>query len=76
VDIKPRGFRVIEFDSYITDVTVQQTRRVLDNPRLAEEMAEQNYQLAQQYYSYAVLQRRLQTLITDCFGEESAYART
>lgn len=76
VDIKPRGFQVIEFDSYITDGTVQQTRRVLGDPRLAEEMAEQNYQLATQYYSFAVLQRRLQTLITDCFGEESVHART
>ena len=30
VDIKPKGFRVIEFDGYITDWTVSQTRRVLD----------------------------------------------
>jgi glycosyltransferase involved in cell wall biosynthesis len=69
VDIKPRGFRVIEFDGYITDATVQQTRRVLEDACLAEEMAEQNYRLAQQYYSYATLERHLQTLIADCFGE-------
>jgi glycosyltransferase involved in cell wall biosynthesis len=69
VDIKPRGFRVIEFDGYITDATVQQTRRVLEDPCLAEEMAEQNYRLAKQHYSYAMLERRLQTLIADCFGE-------
>ena len=25
VDIKPRGFRVIEFDGYITEATVAQT---------------------------------------------------
>jgi mannosylglucosylglycerate synthase len=69
VDIKPRGFRVIEFDGYITDATVLQTRQVLEDPALAALWAEQNYQLAQQYFSYTVLQRRLQTLLADCFGE-------
>ena len=71
VDIKPRGFRVIEFDGYITDATMQQTRHVLEHPQLAAEMAEHNYHLAQQYFSYTVLASRLQMLITDCFGEET-----
>jgi glycosyltransferase involved in cell wall biosynthesis len=69
VDIKPRGFHVIEFDGYITDATVQQTRQVLEDAPLAAMWAEQNYQLAQQYFSYTVLERRLQTLLADCFGE-------
>ncbi|HSD83791.1 MAG TPA: glycosyltransferase family 4 protein [Anaerolineae bacterium] len=69
VDIKPRGFRVIEFDGYITEATVQQTRQVLEDPGLAESWAEQNYRLAQQYFSLTMLQRRLQTLLADCFGE-------
>ena len=70
VDIKPKGFRVIEFDGYITDATVEQTRRVLTQPLLAHDMAEENYRLAKRHYSYAMLERRLQTLIADCFGEE------
>ncbi len=49
---------MIEFDSYITDVTVQLARRVLDNPRLAEEMAEQNYQLAKQYWLFGICRDR------------------
>jgi mannosylglucosylglycerate synthase len=69
-DIKPKGFRVIEFDDYITDATIEQTRRVLTQPQLAWDMAEENYRLAKRHYSYAVLERRLQTLIADCFGEE------
>ena len=69
VDIKPRGFRVIEFDGYITEDTVAETRRVLSDATLAAEMAERNYGLARQYYSYAVLERRLQTLLAECFGE-------
>ncbi|HKZ70012.1 MAG TPA: glycosyltransferase family 4 protein [Anaerolineales bacterium] len=70
VDIKPKGFRVIEFDGYITETTLRQTRQVLADSELARQMAEENYRLAKRYYSYAVLKRRLQTLIADCFGEE------
>ncbi|CAG1770784.1 Mannosylglucosylglycerate synthase [uncultured bacterium] len=69
VDIKPRGFHVIEFDGYITEETLAQTRRVLSDAELAGQMADLNYELARQYFSYAVLERRLQTLLADCFGE-------
>jgi mannosylglucosylglycerate synthase len=70
VDIKPKGFRVIEFDGYITDSTVRQTQRALADSRQAQALAEMNYDLASRYYSYSVLERRLQTLIGDCFGED------
>ncbi len=69
MDIKPKGFRVIEFDGYITDETVQRVQRILQEPQLSQEMTEHNYQLAQRHYSYTTLQRRLQILLTDCFGE-------
>jgi glycosyltransferase involved in cell wall biosynthesis len=68
-DIKPRGFRVIEFGGYITEEMLAQTREVLSDAALAGQMADQNYDLARQYFSYAVLERRLQTLLADCFGE-------
>ncbi len=73
VDIKPRGFHVIEFDGYITDATVQQTQHILEDSSLAELWADQNYQLARRHFSYTVLQRRLQMLLADCFGEETTY---
>jgi glycosyltransferase involved in cell wall biosynthesis len=73
VDIKPKGFRVIEFDGYVTDWTVSQTRRVLADARLAGEMADENYRLALRHFSYNVLGRRLQTLLADCFGENDGY---
>ena len=69
VDIKPRGFRVIEFGGYITDATLQQTRRVLEDHQSAELWAEQSYPLAQQYLSHMVLQRRLPTLLADGLGD-------
>jgi glycosyltransferase involved in cell wall biosynthesis len=69
-DIKPKGFRVIEFDGFVMDETVQRVQQVLHDPQLTQEMTEYNYKLAQCHYSYAVLERRLQTLIADCFGEQ------
>lgn len=70
LDIKPKGFRVIEFEGYITESTIEQTLDVLADSTIREEMAEQNYRIAERYYSYSVLERHLQTLIADCFGEE------
>ncbi len=68
-DIKPKGFKVIEFDGYITDATLEHTRRMLLHPDEAAAYAEINYALARRYYSYAMLERRLGLLLADCFGE-------
>jgi mannosylglucosylglycerate synthase len=70
IDIKPKGFQVIEFDEYITQETVDRTRQVLENPELSEEMVENNYLLAKRHYSYTVLERHLLTLLAETFGEE------
>jgi glycosyltransferase involved in cell wall biosynthesis len=69
-DIKPKGFRVIEFEGFITDQTVEQTRHVLQDKAFTEEMTAKNYELGRRYYSFAVLERRLQTLLAECFGED------
>jgi glycosyltransferase involved in cell wall biosynthesis len=68
IDIKPKGFRVIEFDGYITDEAVRQTRELLEQPQLVQEIADHNYALAKRYYSYSVLAHRLKMLIADLFG--------
>lgn len=70
-DIKPKGFRVIEFEGYISDETIRRTREVLEDHALAAEMAEHNYALARAHYSYRMLQRHLQTLLAEFFGEEN-----
>jgi glycosyltransferase involved in cell wall biosynthesis len=69
-DIKPKGFRVIEFDGFMTDDTIRETRDFLEHPALVQEMVENNYQLAERYYSYGILERSLKTLIVDLFGVE------
>jgi glycosyltransferase involved in cell wall biosynthesis len=69
VDIKPKGFRVIEFEDFITDGTVRQVQQVLADPALARTMAETNFELGRRYFSYGTLARRLQTVIADLFGD-------
>lgn len=68
VDIKPKGFQVVWFDGYINTQTLQKTRHLLQHPLEAQEWAEQNYALAHRYFSYTVLERRLEALLADCFG--------
>jgi hypothetical protein len=68
-DIRPKGFKVIEFDGYITHETVNTAREFLLNPEKAEEAAEYNYQLASSHFSFTMLERRLHTIITEIFGE-------
>jgi glycosyltransferase involved in cell wall biosynthesis len=68
-DIKPKGFKVVEFDGYINDATLEHARRLLLHPEEAARYAEQNYELARRYYSFSVLERRLRHLLADCFGE-------
>ena len=58
-DIKPKGFKVIEIDAYVTDKAVEQTKQVLDNPELCQEMVDHDYALAKKYFSYTVLERIL-----------------
>jgi hypothetical protein len=68
-DIKPKGFKVVEFDGYINDATLERARDVLQHPQEAAQVAEENYRLARRYYSYTMLERRLELLLADCFGE-------
>jgi glycosyltransferase involved in cell wall biosynthesis len=70
IDIKPKGFRAIELDGFITDEAVAAVQRVLAKPELAAEMAEHNYQLAKRFYSFAFLEHQLQGLLQSFTGED------
>ncbi len=69
-DIKPKGFKVIEFDGFISDTTLVHARHLLAHPEEAAHISERNYKLARRYYSFTMLERRLRHLLADCFGEE------
>jgi glycosyltransferase involved in cell wall biosynthesis len=68
-DIRPKGFKVIGFNEFITDETVRQTEAVLQNPDLAAEMTEHNYELGRRYYSYTTLEKRLVALMNETLGD-------
>lgn len=69
VDIRPKGFKVIEFGDFITDDTVQEVRRLLLNPEIAVEMSAKNYEIARDHYSYTKLEKMLVALISVATGE-------
>jgi glycosyltransferase involved in cell wall biosynthesis len=70
VDIKPKGFRTVWFDGFISDSTLKAVRYILHNPAQAHEWTEANYQLAKRYFSFTVLERRLQSILADCLGQQ------
>ncbi|MFP4446489.1 MAG: glycosyltransferase [Desulfosudaceae bacterium] len=67
-DIKPKGFSVVEINGYVTDETVEQVLKVLDDDKYREQMVNHNYETATHYFSYSVLHQKLKTLIMDCLG--------
>ncbi len=62
-DIRPKGFKVIEMDNFISEETLETSRKILDSPKLSKEWVDHNYRLAQIYYSYEVLEMHLQNII-------------
>lgn len=67
-DIRPKGFKVIEFDEYITEKTVQDTLRILDDRAHQDELCRHNYALALRHFSYKVLRSQFQVLLANAFG--------
>lgn len=68
-DIQPKGFKVIWFEDFISREIVEQAQKILCNPDLALEWAEENYQLGLRYYSYHTLEKRLVALLDICLGK-------
>lgn len=70
LDIEPKGFEVIGFGDFITEEVVARTRQAIANPELAEDITSHNYELGRRHYSYAVLKKRLATLMDEILGME------
>jgi glycosyltransferase involved in cell wall biosynthesis len=62
-DIQPKGFDVIAFHGFISDLTLDRVQTVLYDPELVELMTDHNYRLATKYYSYDALRSLLGLLI-------------
>lgn len=68
IDIKPKGFSVIEIDGYVTEEAIQNIVRLLENQDLRERLVEHNYEIASNYYSYKTLHQELSVLIAKSTG--------
>ncbi len=62
-DIEPCGLRPILFDGFLTDRTVDEVKRVLDDAAYRREMVEHNYRVASEYFGYQVLEEELRMMV-------------
>ena len=53
----------MEINGYVTDEAVEKTRALLEDPRLREDMVENNYALGKKFFSYEVLHEKLMNLM-------------
>ena len=67
-DILPKGFRVVDFDDFIEQETVDTASAILSDPSIGEEMAEHNYKLGQRYYSFETLEANLSFILNQILG--------
>ena len=62
-DIEPVGVRPILFDGFPTDDTVDEIRKVLSDSEYRQKMVEENYKIANEFFSYEVLEAELRLII-------------
>jgi glycosyltransferase involved in cell wall biosynthesis len=62
-DIKPLGFDFVELDGFIDEEKAGQVRQLLDDPDRVHDMTGTNFRIAQEHFSFEVLQNRLAALI-------------
>jgi glycosyltransferase involved in cell wall biosynthesis len=62
-DIRPLGFQFIELDGFVHNEAVVQVDHILQEPKSAREMIEANYALAQEHFSFEVLEDRLEEVL-------------
>jgi glycosyltransferase involved in cell wall biosynthesis len=63
-DIAPLGFDFVEVDGWISDESVSEVRRLLDDPERCQAMVDKNYELARRHFSYDVLASALSQLLS------------
>jgi len=68
-DIEPLGFDLIAMDGFLSKKTITRVRTILQSRPHREQMTEHNYRVAARHYSYAVLRKQLNTIMTDFFGD-------
>lgn len=64
-DIKPKGVRAVEFYHDIDERVIQETRQIIDDAALRDEIVEHNYQVGLQHFSLKTLRLTLYKVLYD-----------
>jgi glycosyltransferase involved in cell wall biosynthesis len=67
-DIQPKGFKVIGFEGFLQNKTIDATRQCLLNPEIGQQMAEHNYEIGRRFYSFTSLESQLVALLNRSLG--------
>jgi glycosyltransferase involved in cell wall biosynthesis len=69
-DIEPQGFDLVVMDGFLAKKTIGNVRQVLESVTRREKMVNTNYKIAMRHYSYAVLQKQLNSMMINFFGTQ------
>jgi len=67
VDIRPKGFRNIEMDGFVTEAVVEESNAVLDDPALIAEWTRGNYAAGLRYFSHKAVRDGLRAELGEMF---------
>jgi glycosyltransferase involved in cell wall biosynthesis len=68
-DIEPRGFQLPTIDGFVSKQVVEEVRQLLEDQEYRDEVANRNYELARQFFSYGVAERKLSIMIANVLGD-------
>lgn len=67
VDIRPKGFRNIEMNGFVTEAVVSETNALLDDPARIAEWAEVNYAAGLRHFSHQAVRHGLRAELEELF---------
>jgi glycosyltransferase involved in cell wall biosynthesis len=67
VDIRPKGFRNIEMNGFVTDAAVSETNALLDDPARIAEWSEFNYAAGLRHFSHQAVRHGLRAELKEMF---------
>jgi glycosyltransferase involved in cell wall biosynthesis len=75
-DLRPHGFRAVEMRGFVSEETVAQTRRLLDDRSRRETWAAHNYELARRLFSVESLIETLRDVLAEAVDWRRERTRT
>jgi glycosyltransferase involved in cell wall biosynthesis len=62
-DIEPCGFDTVVFDGFLTNETVDAVNNLLEDPERCRQMVDRNYEIANEFFSFEVLESELRLMV-------------